>query len=677
VSSVIAARSQLTDDAKLPPRGGRSDVLDAVRDAAKRALGGMSGEPATLVACLAQNALREGKRAAFRERDRGIWHECTWLEALADVLALAAGLEVQGLRACEALLVIGDNRRSLYQAMLAAMVLRAWPTPVFSDVPPGELLQYSQLGSPRVAVAEDQEQVDKLLALREQTGGRPQTILYHDPRGLRTCAAPGLLSLDSVRVAGRERLLREPELAVRLLQQANADDYAVLLHSSGTTGKPKGVPLTHANVVGGVRNAFAGGCLARHETHYAYLPMAWVGDFVFTVGAGVVLAFTTHIPERQETVLHDMRAVAPTMYLAAPRAWDAMLTRVQVGIAETTRFKRWLFERFMAIAVDIERARLAGREPSFLQRLQRVAGEVLVFAPIKDHLGLSRAQRAFTGGEALGEDTFVAFRAMGVNLKQFYGQTETAAMSAIQRDGCVKLHTVGQPLPGVEVKLGERGEIYLRSASVFRGYLGNAEATGDALQDGWLATGDAGYLEPDGDLVVLGRASEVVHTAGGLRFVPNYIENRLKFSPYVRNAAVLGAGREHLCAVICVDFEAVGHWAEQRGLAYTSYSELSQLPRVIDLLDAAVRHVNGMLEPGLRIRRFASLPKDFDADDGEVTRTRKLRRNVVEERYSALIDALYEPVSGRDTAFDLDARITYEDGRVGVLQRRLLLRAVD
>lgn len=657
-------------------RGGL-DLLQLARDAAAGAPRGADGQATTLIACLAHNALKEGGHAAFRERDRGIWNEWAWDEVLADVLALAAGLDEQGLRAGEALLVIGDNRLSLYLSMLAAMALRAWPAPVYSDVPPGELLQYSQLGLPRVAIAEDQEQVDKLLALREQTGGRPQTILYRDPRGLHDYRAPGLRSLDDVLVQGRERLLRERSLARRLVAHAQPADYAVLMHSSGTTGKPKGVPLSHANVIAGVRNALAGGSFARHETHYAYLPMAWVGDFVFTLGGGVVLAFTTHIPERQETVLHDLREVAPTMYLAAPRAWDAMLTRVQVGIAESTPFKRWLHEKFMAVAVAIERDRLGGRQPSWDRKVLRAVGEVLVFAPIKDHLGLSRAQRAYTGGEALGEDTFVAFRALGVNLKQFYGQTETAAMTAIQRDGHVKLHTVGRPLPGVEVKIGDSGEILVRSASVFPGYHDSPEATNEAMRDGWLATGDAGYLEADGDLVVLGRVSEVVHTAAGERYVPNYIENRIKFSPYVRNAAVVGAGREYLCALVCIDFEAVGHWAERRGLAYTSYAELSQLAPVLDLLEAAVQHVNGVLKPGLMIHRIASLPKDFDPDDGEVTRTRKLRRNVIEDRYGSLIEALYAAQGMRDTPFDLDARITYEDGRVGLLQRRLVLRKVD
>jgi len=631
----------------------------------------------TLIACLVYNAVHEKNHVAFRERDRGIWHEWGWNETLADALALAAALDQQGLRAREALLVIGDNRLHLYLCMLAAIALRAWPTPIYSDVPPHELQLYSQLGEPKVAIAEDQEQVDKLLALREHTGGRPQTIIYDDPRGLYDYREPGLQSLDALLRAGRARLLEENDLIPRLLQGAQADDYAVLLHSSGTTGKPKGIPLTHANLLGGVRNAQAGKSLLRHETHYAYLPMAWVGDFAITVGAGLALAFTTHIPERQETVMHDLREVAPTVYLAAPRAWDAMLTRLQVGIAQSTPFKRWLYERFMALAVDMERKRLGGETPSLGQRLLRAVGELLIFAPVKDHLGLSRTVRAYTAGEALGEDTFVTFRALGVNLTQFYGQTETAALTAFQHSGRVKLHTVGQPLPGVEVRIDDDGHILVRSASVFPGYHENPKATAEAIQDGWLATGDAGYLEPDGDLVVLGRVSEVVYTAGGERYVANYIENRIKFNPYVRNCAILGAGRTHLCALVCIDFEAVGHWAEQHALAYTSYAELSQLPAVMDLLEEAVQHVNTLLKPELRVRRFVSLPKDFDPDDGEVTRTRKLKRNVIEERYGDLIEALYAPSPERDVPFDLDARITYEDGRIGVLQRRLTLRRID
>jgi len=647
-------------------------LLAAVRAAAEALPDGAG--PATLIAALARNAAREHARPAFRERDRGIWREYRWDEVLADVLSLAAAFEEQGLGVGDALLVIGDNRLQLYLAMLAAMALRAYPAPIYADVPPNELLQYSRLGSPRMAVAEDQEQVDKLIALRTQTDGRPQAIFYSDARGLAAYTRPGLAPLARLLATGRERLLRQPSHIHRLLKSAQADDYAVLLHSSGTTGMPKGVPLTHANLLRGVRNAAEGGCFARHETHYAYLPMAWVGDFVFTLGAGIALAFTIHIPERQETVPHDLREVAPTLYLAAPRAWDQILTRLQVGIAEATPFKRALFDRFMRQAVALERARLAGRRPTLAQRAMRQLGEWLVFAPIKDYLGLSHARRAYTGGEALGEDTFVAFRALGVNLKQFYGQTETSALTAVQRDGEVKLHTVGRPLPGVDVRIDDRGEILLRSPSVFPGYHDNPQATAEALRDGWLATGDAGYFEDDGDLVVLGRVSEVVYTGAGERYVPNYIENRLKFSPYVRNAAVIGSGRDFLCALLCIDFEAVGHWAEQRGLSYTSYAELSQQPAVLDLLAQAASHVNELLKPVLRVHRFASLPKDFDADDGEITRTRKLRRNVIEQRYASLIEALFAPMAGAAAEFDFSSAITYESGQTGVLQRRLTLR---
>lgn len=661
-----------------PVRTGPCDahLLTAVQAAAAQWPRDAEGDPVSLVAALARNAQEEGGRIAVRERERGIWREYTWTQVLADVLAMAAALDEQGLKAGDAMMVIGDNRLKLYAVMLAAGALRAYPVPIYSDVPPGELLQYSQLGHPLLAVAEDQEQVDKLLGLREACG-RPQGIFYSDPRGMAAYAEPGLFGLDALLERGRERLREEPALLARFITGAQGSDYAVLMHSSGTTGVPKGVPLTHANVLKGVRNAHAGGCFARHESHYAYLPMAWVGDFVFTLGAGIALAFTIHIPERQETVMHDLREVAPTMYLAAPRAWENMLTRVQVGIAEATPFKRALHDGFMKRAVAMERLRLTGGTPSLGQRLLRQLGEWLVFAPIKDYLGLSRAQRAYTGGEALGEDVFVAFRALGINLKQFYGQTETSALTAAHVDGNVKLHTVGRPMPGVEVRIDDHGGILVRSASVFPGYHENPEASAEVLRDGWLATGDAGYFEADGDLVVLGRVSEVVHTAAGERFVPNYIENRLKFSPYVRNAAVIGAGRDHLGAMLCVDFESTGHWAEQRGLSYTSYAELSQLPEVLELLAQAVRHVNTVLKPELRVTRFVSLPKDFDPDDGEITRTRKLRRNVIEERYGVLIEALFAPMPGSSAPIEFDAAITYESGERGVLRRSLTLKKVD
>ncbi|MDR3465803.1 MAG: AMP-binding protein [Xanthobacteraceae bacterium] len=622
--------------------------------------------PATLIAALARNAAEEPARVGFREREYGIWREWRWREVLDEVLALAAGFEAIGLRPDEALIVIGDNRARLYFTMLAAMALRAFPAPLFPDTPVEQLTAYIHHGAPRLALAEDQEQVDKLIALRERTG-RPETIVYDDPRGIGAYDADGLMPLDEVVARGRQRLAETPGRREELIARAGPDDIAALLYSSGTTGAPKGIPLRHRNVVGGVANATLGGYFRRHEQLFAYLPTAWVGDFVFTVAGGVLLQATVNIPERQETALHDLREIAPTFYLAAPRAWDNMLTRVQVGIADSTPLKRRLFDLFMPRAIVVERKRLAGGAPSWVDRVVLALGELLVYGPIKDFLGLSRAERAFTGGEAMGEDTFLFFRALGIKLKQFYGQTETSALSAAQTEGHVKLHTVGPAMPGVDIRIDDSGEIQIRSVSVIDGYFDDPAATAQAFTDGWLRTGDAGYLEDDGSLVVLGRVGEVVRTAAGERFIPNFIENRLKFSPFVRNVAVIGAGRAELTAIICVDFDAVGHWAEQRALAYGSYADLSQLREVQALVAGVVAHVNATQPPALRVRRFVTLHKDFDADDGEITRTRKLRRNVIEATYAPLIEAMYGGAG--EVAFD--APILYEDGRRGAVRRTL------
>jgi long-chain acyl-CoA synthetase len=626
------------------------------------------GHPATLIAALARNAAQSGGRAAFRERDRGVWQERNWADTFTEVMALAAALEALGLGPGQALTVIGDNRTRLYAASLAAMALRAFPSPVFPDVPPDELTAYARHGAPRIAVAEDQEQVDKLLELRERTG-RPATILYDDPRGLLAYKSEGLLSLDATIARGRALIDADPALVADIVGRARADDIAALLHSSGTTGTPKGVPLRHRNIIAGVSNAVAGGYFQEYEDHYAYLPMAWVGDLVFTVGAGTLLRFTTHIPERQETVLRDIREVAPTIYLAAPRAWDNMLTRIQIGMADSTPFKRKLYDYFMPRAIERERKRLAGKSPGAAGRLSALAGEILVFGPIKDFLGMTRMHRAYTGGEAMGEDTFLFFRALGVDLRQFYGQTETAALTAAQPEGQVTLHGVGKPMPNVDVRIDDNGEIVVRSGSVIDAYFDDPEATRKALIDGWLHTGDAGYLEPGGQLVVLGRVSEVVRTRAGERFIPNYIENRIKFSPYVRNVAVLGAGRDELTAIVCIDLEAAGHWAEERGVSFTSYADLSQKPEIAKLVASILAHVNESLPAPLRLRRFVNLHKDFDPDDGEITRTRKLRRNVIEERYQALISALY---SGTASVVE-NTRITYESGQTGTISRTLAI----
>ncbi|HEX7967018.1 MAG TPA: AMP-binding protein [Stellaceae bacterium] len=628
-------------------------------------------ERVTLLTLLARNAEADGARVALRERHLGIWQEYTWRQYHDEVLALAAGLEALGFAAGDKLLVIGDNRPRLYFAMLAAAALRGVASPVYPEMPPEELQHFSRGGRAGFAMAEDQEQVDKLLELRARTG-TPDHIVYDDPRGLENYKEPGLLAYDQMAARGRERLAAAPALAPELIGRAEPDDGVVLLHSSGTTGRPKGILLKHRQALAAIRNAAAAGYFREGEEYVAYLPIAWVGDFVFSLAAALALRFTVNVPERQETVLRDLREAAPTLYFASARSWDNLLTRLQVAIAESTPLKKWLFERFMALAIDTERRRLAGEAAALWRRALRGMGEALVYGPTKDQLGLSRAERCYTAGEAIGEDTFLFFRALGVDLKQFYGQTENCALTAAQESGAVRLHTVGRALPGVEIRIDANGEILIRAESVFDGYVEDDEATARTLVEGWLHTGDAGYLEEDGQLVVLGRVGEVVHTRAGERFIPNYIENRIKFSSYVRDVAVLGAGRDHLAAIVCIDREAVAHWAQVSGVAYTSYADLSQKPEVAALVAGVLRHVNQILPPALRLKRFVNLHKEFDPDDGEVTRTRKLRRNVIEQRYAQVIDAIY----GGASAVEFEARITYETGEQGVMRRSLAVTEV-
>ncbi len=622
-----------------------------------------------LLTLLAANAAAHPREVAVRERERGIWQEYTWTDYLDRVLGFAAGLETFGVRPHDNLLVIGDNRPMLYFGMGGAIALRAVPSPAYPDTTPEEVAAQMRREEIRFALAEDQEQVDKLLEIRTRYPAL-ELIIYDDPRGLAGREPEGVMAFAEIVARGRERLAQEPDLKHDLLTRASAHDHAVLLHSSGTTGAPKGIPLKHGHILFAARNAASAGYFCEGDVHMAYLPMAWVGDFIFSVGAALALRFTVNIPERQETALHDLREIAPTVYFSSPRAWSNMLTRIQVGVDESTGLKRWLYHQFMPFAVELERRRMQGHQPTFGERLRRRFGEFLVYGPIKDQLGMARVERPYTAGEAIGEEVFLFFRALGLDLRQFYGQTENCALCAAQDPGSVKLHTVGKPFPGVEVRIAEDGEILVRGDNVCEAYYRKPDAPAETLQDGWLHTGDAGHLEDDGQIVVLGRVSEVVHTAAGVRFIPTYIENRIKFSQYIKDGCIPGQDRDYLAAIVCVDLEAVGHWAEENGVPYNSYADLSQKPAVLDLIREVLEAVNADLPDGLRIRRCVNLHKPFDPDDGEVTRTRKLRRNVIDDHYAPIITALYD--GSRE--IDYEAQITYETGESGVLRRTLAIR---
>ncbi|MEX5564898.1 AMP-binding protein [Pseudophaeobacter sp. 1A16562] len=626
----------------------------------------------TIGAILARNASKHGSEIALREKERGIWKETTWAEYAEEVLACAAGLEKIGVTPGKAVLILGDNRARLYGGMLAISLLGAYAMPAYPGATLEELRHF--LGEVEIvaAIAEDQEQVDKILELKDAGAEGIDHIIYDEARGLGFYEVEGLLSWDHLIEVGQHDLNETPGLREELLSRAKPEDPAIFLHSSGTTGAPKGIVLSQKNVLAAARNGHAAGAFDENEEILAYLPMAWVGDYAITVAAALLWRFTVNVPERQETVVRDMREIAPTFYLAAPRSWDQMLTTIQVGIENSTPLKKWLYHFFMDRAIAAETRKLNGKSGGVLEPLGRLLGEAIIFGPIKDQFGMSRLKNAFTGGEAIGEDTFVFYRSLGIKLRQLYGQTENSAINAIQSPGEVRLHTVGKPAPGVEVTIAEDGEILVRSDSVFEGYFNKPEATAEALEGGWLHTGDAGYLEEDGHLVVLGRVSEVMHTAGGERFVPNYIENRLKFSPYIKDAAVIGAGLKELTAMVCVDFEAVGHWAEVNGVPYVSYADLSQREEVATLLREAFQRVNKAVTEPLRLQRFVSLPKEFDPDDGEITRTRKLRRKVVQERYADVIAALYDG----SKEVHVSAQVTYETGEVGKVERSLPIREV-
>ena len=626
----------------------------------------------TIGALLARNASSYGSNIAIREKERGIWKETTWAEYAEEVLACAAGLEKIGVKPGKAVLILGDNRARLYAGMLAISLLGAYAMPAYPGATIEELQHFLSEVEIVAAIAEDQEQVDKVLELRSASASGIAHIIYDETRGLSFYEDDGLMSWDHLIEIGLHSLNEDPRRRDELLNRAKPEDPAIFLHSSGTTGKPKGIVLSQKNVLAAVRNGHAAGVFGEGEEILAYLPMAWVGDYAITVAAALMFRFTVNVPERQETVVRDMREIAPTFYLAAPRSWDQMLTTIQVGMENSTPLKKWLYHFFMDRAIAAETRKLNGQSGGALEPLGRFLGEALIFGPIKDQFGMSRLRNAFTGGEAIGEDTFLFYRALGIKLRQFYGQTEHSAITAMQAPNEVRLHTVGKPVPGVEAKIDENGEILLRSEGVFNGYFNKPEATAEALTDGWLRTGDAGYLEENGQLVVLGRVSEVMHTAGGERYVPNYIENRLKFSPYIKDAAVVGAGRDELTAMICVDFEAVGHWAEVNGVPYVSYSDLSQRDEVAALIRPAFERVNKAVTEPLHLKRFVCLPKEFDPDDGEITRTRKLRRKVVEERYADVIAALYDG----STKVHVSAQVAYETGEMGKVERTLPIREV-
>ena len=611
------------------------------------------------------NARTRAHRVAIREKDYGIWQSYTWADYYDHGRLIALGLASLGFRRGDTVAIIGDNRPQLYWAVFATQALGGIPVPLYQDGVEKEMEYILGHAEARFAIVEDQEQVDKLLHVRARCP-RLEMIVYDDPRGLRAYSEPCLMSLEQLQEAGRKFEIGRPSYFDDELERGRIDDPAIICYTSGTTGAPKGAVLSHRNLIVTARNAAEFERLRDDEEILSYLPMAWIGDHIFSYAQSILVGFAINCPESAATVLQDLREIGPTYFFAPPRIWESLLTTVMLRVEDAAWPKRRLVRFFLDLAQDLERSRLGGRAASGWRRLLAPIGELLVYGPVRDNLGMRRVRRAYTAGEAIGPEIFVFFRGLGINVKQLYGMTEASVFITIQRDGDVRLDSVGTPIPGVELKISDAGEVLFRSPGVFRGYFKNPEATAQVMEDGWMRSGDAGFLDPGGHLKIVDRAKDLGRLADGTVFAPKYLENKLKFSPYVKEAVCIGQDRPYVTALINIDLAAVGNWAERRGIAYTSYTDLSQRPEIAELIRQEVERVNAsLLEDkvlrGAQIRKFLVLHKELDPDDEEITRTRKVRRGYVAQKYAALIDALY----GHHDRVQVDARVTYEDGRVG------------
>ena len=617
---------------------------------------------------LLQNAERLGDRAALREKDLGIWRETSWRRYGERVRDLSLGLVALGLQRGGKVAIIGDNRPEWVIAELAAQSAGAASIGIYQDSTLTEVGYVIDHCDARFVIAEDQEQVDKILGIIEQLP-KVTHIVYADPRGLRRYKHEKLISFEQVERRGRELHAQQPDLFARNVAAGQESDLAMICYTSGTTGSPKGAMLSFANLLSMAMNLHEVDPRRSTDEFVSFLPLAWIGEQMMSVATALAIGFTINFPEEPETALHDVREIGPNVMFAPPRIWEGLNSTVQVKIMDTTPLKRFLYERLMPIGLKVADLRLAhGRVPLHWRALY-FAADWLLFRPLKDRLGLSKLRSATTGGAALGPDVFRFFHAMGVRLKQIYGQTEISGISCIHRDDRIKFHTVGEPIPQTEVKISEGGEILSRSPAVFHGYYKSDDATRSALTEGWLHSGDAGYLE-DGQLVVIDRLKDVLRLADGTQFSPQFIENRLKFSPFIKEAVVIGQDKPYLVGLVCIDQGIVGKWAEKEKISYTTYTDLSAKPRVYDLLQREINRVNQTLPAAAKIRKFVLLYKELDADDEELTRTRKVRRSFVEDRYKGIISALY----GDEQKIAVDTTIRYQDGRTAHIQANLAVR---
>ena len=630
----------------------------------------------SIPALLSRNASTFAGKSAYREKEFGIWQSWTWAEAEKEIEALALGLLNLGVNEGDFIAVIGRNRPALYWAMVAAQSVGAVPVPLYSDAAAEEMAYVLEHCGARFVIVADQEQVDKVIEVQDQLH-QFQHLIYLDARGLRKYDHTTLHQYSNVQDQGRAAYDEfHPEL-VRRRDALNYDSTCVMLYTSGTTGKPKGVVLSNRNIIETSKNSSEFDHLSAGEDILAYLPMAWVGDFIFSLGQAYWTGFCVNCPESFETMMTDLREIGPTYYFAPPRVFETQLTTVMIRMEDASPMKKRMFDYFMAHAKKVGPDILDGNPVSGFDKLKYALGNLLVYGPLKNTLGFSRVRIGYTAGEAIGPEIFDFYRSLGINLKQLYGQTEASVFITQQPDGQVRSDTVGVPSPGVELKIAENGEVFYRSSGTFVEYYKNAESTADTKDaEGWVATGDAGFIEEGtGHLRIIDRAKDVGKMAGGEMFAPKYVENKLKFYPNILETVVFGAGREYCTAFVNIDLNAVGNWAERNNIAYASYQELAGHPRVLETIQEHVETVNRSVaeDPMLsacQVHRFLVLHKQLDADDGELTRTQKVRRKIIGEKFEDLVNALYD---GSRQIYT-ETEVTYEDGRKGMISATLEIR---
>ncbi len=626
---------------------------------------------------LLHNAKVYADRPAMREKDLGIWQSWTWSQVADEVRALACGLASQGFKRGMTIALIGDNRPRLYWGVTAAQCLGGVPVPLYQDAVAEEWVFVFQNAEIAFAIAEDQEQVDKLLEITPKCP-KLKHIYYDDPRGLRHYDQPELMSYDRLIELGREFDRANPDFFMTEVEKGRPEDMAALFYTSGTTGNPKGVVHSNKNLIATGRMAAEIEGITANENILAFLPMAWIGQNMFSYTQALICGFCVNCPESTDTVMTDLREIGPSYFLAPPSVFERLLTQVSIRMEDAGWVKRKMYHYFMGVANRVGGKILDGKERVGLwDRLLYAIGDFFVYGPLRNVLGMTRIRITYTGGEAIGPDLFRFYRSIGVNLKQLYGSTETSVFVCVQPDGQVKPDTVGKTVGSVQIKIADSGEILIKSPGLFNEYYKNPAATADAKDpEGWFRTGDAGFFDSDDHLKILDRAKDVGKLKDGTLFAPKYIENKLKFFPYIKEAVAFGQGRDMCCVFINIEFDAVANWAERRNIAYTGYTDLGSRAEVYDLIRECVEQVNRDLAAdaklaGSQIHRFLILHKELDPDDGEITRTRKVRRGYVGEKYATLVDALY---SGKQECF-IETQVRFEDGRTGSISANL--RIVD